>query len=76
VFDLVCLTLPFHVFLLTLFDGIQIKQVGAPTVPSAVIKRPNEFEGFRCHKTVKVTHSVTLCNIYIIPQLAYLHFFL
>jgi hypothetical protein len=44
-------------------------------VPLAVIIRSNEFEDFRCHKSVKVSDSVTLCNIYIILQLAYLHFF-
>jgi hypothetical protein len=44
--------------------------------PSAVIRRSNEFKDFWCHKGVKVSLSVTLCNIYIIPQLAYLHFFL
>jgi hypothetical protein len=45
-------------------------------VPSVVIRRSNEFEDFRFHKDVKVTHSVTPCNIYIIPQVAYLHFVL
>jgi hypothetical protein len=37
-------------------------------VHSAVIRRSNEFEDFRCHKSVKVSHSVTQCNIYIIPN--------
>jgi hypothetical protein len=47
---------------------------GAPTVPSAVIRRSNEFEDFRCHEGVKVSQGVAVCHIYIIPQFAYLHF--
>jgi hypothetical protein len=51
------------------------KQVGAPTVPLAVIKRFNEFVDFWCHKGVQVSHGVTVYHIYSIPQLANLHFF-
>jgi hypothetical protein len=37
----------------------------------------NEFEDFRCHRCVKVSHSVKMCHICFIFQLAYfLHYFL
>jgi hypothetical protein len=31
----------------------------------------NEFEDFRCHRGFTVSHSITVCNIYFISQLAY-----
>jgi hypothetical protein len=40
------------------------KQVGAPTVPSAVIRGYNELEDFRCHTGVTVSHSL-FTNWYI-----------
>jgi hypothetical protein len=43
---------------------IDFKQIGAPTVPSAVII--GSIEDFQCHKHVKVSHDVTMCNIYFI----------
>ena len=52
-----------------------LKQVGAPTVPSAVIWGSNELEAFMCHIGVTVSHSVTMCQIYFIPQLANFLFF-
>jgi hypothetical protein len=51
--------------------GLQEKQVGAPTVPWAVIRGSNKLEDFRCQIHVKVSHSVTLCHVYFISQLAY-----
>jgi hypothetical protein len=35
------------------------KQVGAPTVPSTVIKGSNYFEDFWCNSGITVSHSVT-----------------
>jgi hypothetical protein len=49
---------------------LQVEQVGAPTVPSAVFRGSNEFEDFRCHRSVTVLHSVTGCHVYFIFQLA------
>jgi hypothetical protein len=37
---------------------IPVKQVGAPTVPSAVIWGSNELEDLWCHKCVIVSHCV------------------
>jgi hypothetical protein len=39
--------------------GLQEKQVGAPTVPWAVIRGSNKLEDFRCQIHVKVSHCVT-----------------
>jgi hypothetical protein len=39
----------------------------------AVITEPNE--DFRRHSHVKVSHSVTMCHIYFISQLAFLNNF-
>jgi hypothetical protein len=40
---------------------IQIKQVGVPTVTSAVFRGSDEFEDFWCDRSVTVPHSVTVC---------------
>jgi hypothetical protein len=37
---------------------VQQEQVGAPTVPSAVIWGSNELEDLWCHKSVIVSHCV------------------
>jgi hypothetical protein len=50
---------------------IKNKQVGASTVPSAVISKSNELNNFWCHKNIKVSHIVTMCHIHLISQLAY-----
>jgi hypothetical protein len=42
------------------------KQVGAPTVPSAFFRGSKEWEAFRCHKSVTVSYSVTICRVYFI----------
>jgi hypothetical protein len=39
--------------------GVHIEQVGAPTVPSAIILLSNELEVIWCHKGVTVFHSIT-----------------
>jgi hypothetical protein len=44
--------------------GVTHKQVGAPTVPWAVIKGPIEFQDFRCHRHVKVSHNVKMSHIF------------
>jgi hypothetical protein len=55
---------------------IENKQIGAPKMPSAVFRGSTEFEDFRCHRSVTVSHSVTLGHIYFLFQLAYFLLFL
>jgi hypothetical protein len=49
----------------------EVRNKSAPlTVPLAVIRGPKEFENFPCHRGgMQSVTVVTLCPIYIIPQL-------
>jgi hypothetical protein len=40
-----------------------MKQVGAPTVPSAVFKGSNEFEDFWFHRSVTVCHNFFIFQV-------------
>jgi hypothetical protein len=44
--------------------SIGLKQVGAPTEPSAVILVPTEFYDSTCHTEVTVSKSVTFSQFF------------